>query len=383
MPLLDAIYTRLGVPIPRPPTPTDHHRRSANDIDDANRPTTSLTSIPPTSPFAQIAMGTSSHPPSTTGSVPYASSTTPLAPSFPHRPKPSDPHTFDPCNKGLIALFGVVTVGVTLGFAVKDGWARSYFSFFTYLTFTGITGYYIAATVHTVSYYLSSRRGKKGYLLQRLGRRGCATTGNGTGKAKGKGKGNGLGDEEGGIALQRTYTRRASVGEKTQTIGSDANAHSERGIGKNDNIDEHDDERDPALAMAFEVAWWARALQAAHVVLASTVVTYPVIVTAVFWALLAGEGTFSNPGESYNNISVHGLNALFALFEMVLTNSPPIPWVTLVFGILGMGGYLGVAYLTKATQGFYSEFLYASLPSMTVVVFTMTSSILDSISCAD
>ncbi|KAF9042396.1 hypothetical protein BJ165DRAFT_1486947 [Panaeolus papilionaceus] len=214
----------------------------------------------------------------------------------------------------LFAVYGVATVVVTLFvLAIRDGWAEQYYSFFTYLTFTGITAYYIAASVQTVSYYLAWRRrgAGAGYLLQRAGRRTQSVST--------------------AFPLQRTVTR-------TQP-GPD---QSDSNLG-NDSVDEGP-----------QVVWWGRVVQAAHVVLASTAVTYPVIVTAVFWSLLAGDGVFSSPGESYNNISVHALNSLFALIEMVFSNSPPIPWITLPFGLLGMAGYLGVAYITRATQGFYT-----------------------------
>ena len=49
-------------------------------------------------------------------------------------------------------------------------------------------------------------------------------------------------------------------------------------------------------------------------------------------------------------------NTVFALFEILCTNSPPAPWITLPFGILFLAMYLGVAYITHATLGIYSMF---------------------------
>ena len=56
---------------------------------------------------------------------------------------------------------------------------------------------------------------------------------------------------------------------------------------------------------------------------------------------------------AWDAISVHALNTVFALFEILLTNSPPAPWLTLPSGLFFLAGYVGIAYITHATQGFY------------------------------
>jgi len=99
---------------------------------------------------------------------------------------------------------------------------------------------------------------------------------------------------------------------------------------------------------------WPRFLQGLHVLLQSTITTFPFIVTVVYWALLSSPRTFDTTLDSWENISIHALNTPFALFEILLTNAPPAPWLTLPFHILFLVGYLGVAYITHATQGFYT-----------------------------
>ncbi|KAJ7148063.1 hypothetical protein C8R43DRAFT_522183 [Mycena crocata] len=99
---------------------------------------------------------------------------------------------------------------------------------------------------------------------------------------------------------------------------------------------------------------WPRPLQALHVLLQSTVTTFPFIVTIVFWVLLASPRTFSTTYGGWSNISIHALNSVFALFEILLTNAPPAPWLALPVHILLLAGYLGVAYITHITQGFYT-----------------------------
>lgn len=95
-------------------------------------------------------------------------------------------------------------------------------------------------------------------------------------------------------------------------------------------------------------------LRCMHMVLQSTVVTFPILVTIVFWALLSGPSTFETVYSSWDAVSFHALNTVFSLFEIILTNSPPAPWLTLPFGIFFLAGYLGIAYITHATQGFYT-----------------------------
>ncbi|KAF8892307.1 hypothetical protein CPB84DRAFT_1816229 [Gymnopilus junonius] len=99
---------------------------------------------------------------------------------------------------------------------------------------------------------------------------------------------------------------------------------------------------------------WPKILQALHIVLQTTIVTYPFLVTIVYWALLSSPTTFATSFSSWSNISVHALNSLWALIEIFLSNSPPAPWFTIIPSILMLAGYLGVAYITKDTQGFYT-----------------------------
>ena len=57
--------------------------------------------------------------------------------------------------------------------------------------------------------------------------------------------------------------------------------------------------------------------------------------------------------EQWVNISVHGLNSVFAVTEIVLSATAPPPVTHLGFVLLVLSGYLGLAYLTKYTQDFY------------------------------
>ncbi|KAI0781329.1 hypothetical protein BD413DRAFT_600712 [Trametes elegans] len=98
---------------------------------------------------------------------------------------------------------------------------------------------------------------------------------------------------------------------------------------------------------------WPRALQFLHLLLYATITTYPIVVTVIYWALLSDSSTLATPFSSWTNISQHALNTVFALFEVLLTNMAPSPWLHLVPCIVMLACYLGVAYITRATQGFY------------------------------
>ncbi|KAI0410080.1 hypothetical protein F4802DRAFT_592954 [Xylaria palmicola] len=99
---------------------------------------------------------------------------------------------------------------------------------------------------------------------------------------------------------------------------------------------------------------WPRPLQALHAVLYSTVTTFPLLVVIVFWALLASPGVLATPYAAWSNVSQHVLNAAFALFEILVPRTRPPPWTHLPFLIALLALYLALAYLTRATKGFYT-----------------------------
>ncbi|KAG8925410.1 hypothetical protein FRC01_010239 [Tulasnella sp. 417] len=108
----------------------------------------------------------------------------------------------------------------------------------------------------------------------------------------------------------------------------------------------------PTEGREYPLQQWPRFLQLLHVFLACTIFVFPFVVTIVFWALLA-DGAFSSEFNSWKNISVHALNAAFALLEILFSRIVP-QWSNIPILILVLGGYIGVAYITHATQGFYT-----------------------------
>lgn len=77
--------------------------------------------------------------------------------------------------------------------------------------------------------------------------------------------------------------------------------------------------------------------------------------TIVYWGILAADDApFRTAFSGYSNVSAHLLNSVFALFEILLPRTERPAWMTLPFLVLFLAGYLGVAYITRAAQGFYT-----------------------------
>ncbi|KAG6003040.1 hypothetical protein E4U21_002429 [Claviceps maximensis] len=97
-----------------------------------------------------------------------------------------------------------------------------------------------------------------------------------------------------------------------------------------------------------------RALQALHSLFYTTVTTLPLLVTIVYWAVLYKGLWFDSEFDAWHNLSQHALNSGFALFEIALTRVEEPPWVHVLWLLCILLGYLCVAYLTVATQGWYT-----------------------------
>lgn len=96
---------------------------------------------------------------------------------------------------------------------------------------------------------------------------------------------------------------------------------------------------------------WPRVLQLCHLGLASTILVFPFIVSVEFWALLAAYGSpFGSSFDTFSSVSIHVLNLVFCLFEIVFSRLAPSPWSHLIIIILCLALYLGLAYITLFSQ---------------------------------
>jgi hypothetical protein len=100
------------------------------------------------------------------------------------------------------------------------------------------------------------------------------------------------------------------------------------------------------------LANWPKPFQLAHSLYYSSVTSFPFLVTIVFWGTM-NSGWPAGRFEQWINISVHGLNSVFAITEIVLSATAPPPITHLSIVLLVLSVYLGLAYLTHYTQSFY------------------------------
>ena len=69
----------------------------------------------------------------------------------------------------------------------------------------------------------------------------------------------------------------------------------------------------------------------------------------MYWGILYS-APFESTYDLWSNVSVHACNSAYALFEVLFTCTEPLPWWHLAPVIVVLGSYLGLAYLTHATQ---------------------------------
>ena len=75
---------------------------------------------------------------------------------------------------------------------------------------------------------------------------------------------------------------------------------------------------------------------------------------AVFWALLSPAGGFATTRDLWSNTSQHALNSAYALFEIIFPRTQPLPFLHIIVIVFLLALYLSLAYLTHATQGWYT-----------------------------
>ncbi|EKM77458.1 hypothetical protein AGABI1DRAFT_107998 [Agaricus bisporus var. burnettii JB137-S8] len=109
----------------------------------------------------------------------------------------------------------------------------------------------------------------------------------------------------------------------------------------------------PSSVYSYPLQWWHGILKTSHICNISAVTTFPLLVTITYWTLIASSDTFSSTYNTWAAISKHILNTVLALSEITTTNIPPLPWKTLPVCLIILGAYLGLAYVTHATEDVY------------------------------
>lgn len=96
-----------------------------------------------------------------------------------------------------------------------------------------------------------------------------------------------------------------------------------------------------------------RPLQALHSLFYTTAITFPFIVTIVYWGVLYEDPWFGLRFDAWRNISQHALNAGYALFEIFIPRTEPPPWIHLLWLIVILLAYLALAFVNLARTGDY------------------------------
>jgi hypothetical protein len=106
--------------------------------------------------------------------------------------------------------------------------------------------------------------------------------------------------------------------------------------------------------VSYPLQRWPRVAQAAHMCFYTCNIVFPPVVTITFWVILYKPPFFPIRQAQWSNISMHAMNSGYMLSEVILTSTPVPAPLTLPVCIVIMCLYLGLAYLTYATQGFYT-----------------------------
>uniref|UniRef100_L2FNW7 Uncharacterized protein n=1 Tax=Colletotrichum fructicola (strain Nara gc5) TaxID=1213859 RepID=L2FNW7_COLFN len=106
------------------------------------------------------------------------------------------------------------------------------------------------------------------------------------------------------------------------------------------------------------LTYWGLAFYflALHAFYYTTITTYPFIVTIVYWAIIYSGPWYEEEFNAWSNVSQHAMNSGFALFEIIIprTSAAQLEWVHMLWLIIVLALYLALAYVTHATQGFYT-----------------------------
>jgi hypothetical protein len=99
---------------------------------------------------------------------------------------------------------------------------------------------------------------------------------------------------------------------------------------------------------------WPKGLQLAHLILQTTVLTFPLFCTIIYtyWTIPALPGWHTKPLTRWSTITFYMLNTLFSCIELVFSAARPRPWSHLIIVVMILGSYLAFhSILVSATGG--------------------------------
>lgn len=90
-----------------------------------------------------------------------------------------------------------------------------------------------------------------------------------------------------------------------------------------------------------------------HSFLYTTIVTFPFLVTGMYWAALTDGTEWTRLWPTWNNISFHVLNALFAAFEVVVPCTNLMPWCHLIGLYILLALYVALSSVNFQLRGWW------------------------------
>lgn len=94
-------------------------------------------------------------------------------------------------------------------------------------------------------------------------------------------------------------------------------------------------------------------LQLLHSLYYAMVTCFPILVTIAFWATMYAGGWYTVTFDMWANLSIHAMNSFMAAFEIIFPTTEPLAWMHLPVLMVVLSLYLGLAYLSRATGGFW------------------------------
>lgn len=219
----------------------------------------------------------------------------------------------------IVAIYMLVTA---LGTAVAEGIGTV--TYFTSLSFWGDTSYFVMSAVHTCSFWYALQRWKKASVQPGNGRIEMVEKAyplNGVGRIE-------IARHKAGIDAFGTQLHQDIESEMAYHRGSEFEIGS----------------RYPRSLLSRS---FSRPLQVCHTLLVSTISSFPLMVTVIFWSVLSGPTSLADPYSIFANIGKHTLNYVLTMVDLVILSRTPLrPWWHLVFLIILLALYLGIVKIT-------------------------------------
>ena len=222
----------------------------------------------------------------------------------------------------VIAIYMLVTAFAT---AVVEGIGS--ITYFTSLSYWGDTTYFLMSAIHTCSFWYSLRRWK-------LARTESLRQGSSRFELLEK-----------AYPLDGVQRIEVSHGKvPIQALGTPSHTDIERELSYSHGTEFEIGARYPRSMLSSR---FSRPFQLCHTLLISTVSSFPLVVTVIFWSVLRGPTPLSDPYSIFANVGKHTLNYVLTMLDLILLSRTPLrPWWHMLLVATLLALYLGIVEIT-------------------------------------